>query len=528
MLGAGVFRKISKYTCNLERKVSYKLEDKQAAVVLKGLKKYFPGTKALDWKDEDTVEIYAGEIHGLVGENGAGKSTTFQILMGIYDMTEGEISLFGENYKPANVHEAEAAGVSIIMQQPNFAYNLTVAENIFMGHDNQFTNKMGLIDWKKQNEAAAEILKKCKYDNIKPTDVLSNLSYEETKQVEIARALSTNPRVLLVDETSAAISKKSVESLYSLLRELAANGCAVIYISHFIDEVYALCDRVSILRDGKLITKMKINEQVSSDVIIKNMVGRDVSLESYRSEDQSSIGDVMLELKDYSKKGSFDGIDLVVHSGEIIGLAGLGGCGSEALGKAIFGYEPADSGTMIYKNEKINPKSCLQAMRYGIGYIPKDREKEGLFLSYDSVMNISSANMKNMCKRGIINQKEERQVAIDSINRFLIKTPDESYPVSDMSGGNRQKVAISRWVVNDSDLLIVCSPTRGVDVGAKYEIYGILEELKNQGKGIILISDEMPELIGMSDRIYCMKNGVISGELDRSEVTEELLAIRMV
>lgn len=504
------------------------MEEKKLAVVLKGLKKYFPGTKALDWKEDDTVEIYAGEIHGLVGENGAGKSTTFQILMGIYDMTAGEISLFGKDYKPANVHEAESAGISIIMQQPNFAYNLSVAENIFMGHDHQFTNKAGLIDWKKQNAAAAEILKKCKYDNIKPTDILSDLGYEETKQVEIARALSTNPKVLLVDETSAAISKKSVESLYSLLRELAAKGCAVIYISHFIDEVYELCDRVSILRDGKLITKMEINEQVSSDVIIKNMVGRDVSLESYRSEDQGSIGDVMLELKSFSKKGSFQGIDMIVRCGEIVGIAGLGGCGSETLGKAIFSYETADGGTMMFKGKQIRPKSPLQAMKAGFGYIPKDREKEGLFLNYDSVMNISSANMKNVCKRGMINHKLEKQIAVDSIKRFLIKTPDETYPVSDMSGGNRQKVAISRWVVNDSELLVVCSPTRGVDIGAKYEIYGILEELKNQGKGIILISDEMPELIGMSDRIYCMKNGVISGELSRAEVTEELLAALMV
>lgn len=504
------------------------MEEKKLAVVLKGLKKYFPGTKALDWKEDDTIEIYAGEIHGLVGENGAGKSTTFQILMGIYDMTGGAISLFGKDYKPANVHEAEEAGISIIMQQPNFAYNLSVAENIFMGQDKRFTNKLGLIDWKKQNEAAAEILKKCKYDNIKPTDILSDLGYEETKQVEIARALSSNPKVLLVDETSAAISKTSVESLYALLRELAAKGCAVIYISHFIDEVYALCDRVSILRDGKLITKMEINENVNSDIIIKNMVGRDVSLESYRSEDQSSIKDVMFELKGYSKQGSFHDIDMTVRSGEIVGIAGLGGCGSEALGKAIFGYEPADSGEMIFRSKTISPKSCLQAMKEGIGYIPKDREKEGLFLNYDSVMNISSANLKNMRKKGLIDKKKERQLAVDSIKRFLIKTPDETYPVSSMSGGNRQKVAISRWVVNNTELLIVCSPTRGVDVGAKYEIYGILEELKNQGKGIILISDEMPELIGMSDRIYCMRNGMISGELDRSEVTEELLAFRMV
>lgn len=504
------------------------MAEKRNAVVLRGIKKYFPGTKALDWGDNDTIEIKEGEIHGLVGENGAGKSTTFQILMGIYDKTDGEMELFGEPYNPKNVHDAESAGLAIIMQQPNFANNLTVAENIFLGQDKRFTNKAGLIDWKKQYAAAEEILHRFKYDHIKPTDLLSDLGFEETKQVEIARALSTNPKVLLVDETSAAISKSSVENLYQLLREQRDNGCAIIYISHFIEEVYDLCDRVSILRDGKLITKMEVNESVSPDLIIQNMVGRDVSDAIYRSEDNSSIGDVLLETKGLTRAGEFEDINIQIHAGEVVGIAGIGGCGSESFGKALFGYDQTERGEIYFKGKPVKVHSPLEAMQNGIGYIPKDRDKEGLFLIYDSTMNISASNMKNVSKHAVINHKKEKEIAVESIKKFLIKTPSEATPVSDLSGGNRQKVAISKWVVNESEFLIVNSPTRGVDVGAKYEIYKILEDLKNQGKGILLISDELPELIGMSDRVYCFRRGKVSGEFSRDTFTEERLAVQMV
>lgn len=500
----------------------------QNAVVLKGIKKHFPGTKALDWEEDEMIEIRAGEIHGLVGENGAGKSTLFQILMGIYDKTAGSMELFGKPYDPKGVHDAEEAGISIIMQQPNFAFNMTVAENIFMGRDKEFTNRFGLIDWKKQNNAAAEILHRFKYDHIKPTDVLSDLGFEERKQVEIARALSINPKVLLVDETSAAISKESVDNLYQLLREQKEKGTAVIYISHFIDEVYSLCDRVSILRDGKLITQMNVSES-TPDLIIQNMVGRDVSDAVYRSNDNSSIGEVMLETKGLSKGEDFQEVSITVRSGEIVGIAGIGGCGSDIFGKVLFGYEQPTSGEIIYKGETVKVKSPLHAIKHGIGYMPKDRDKEGLFLIYDSVMNISSANMKNMSKNSIIDHKLERKVAQGAIKQFLIKTPSELTPTSDLSGGNRQKVAIAKWIANDTDFLIVNSPTRGVDVGAKYEIYKILEDLKNKGKGILLISDELPEILGMSDRVYCFKKGMVSGEFERGiYCTEESVATRMV
>lgn len=500
----------------------------QPAVVFKGIKKYFPGTKALDWGPEETLEVYPGEIHGLVGENGAGKSTLLQVFMGIYDRNAGQILLDGKPFESRNAHEAEEAGVSIIMQQPNFAYNMTVAENIFMSRDKKFTNTARLISWKKQNAAAQKILEELGYMHIKPTDVLSELGFEERKQVEIARALSVQPKVLLVDETSAAISKDSVESLYALLRRQRDKGMAIIYISHFIDEVYKLCDRVSVLRDGKLITKLLVKE-TTPNLIISSMVGRDISNVNYRSEDNGSIGEPMLEVKDLSKKGSFSDINLSVRKGEIVGVAGIGGCGSDDFGRTLFGYEQPSSGQIIYKGKEVTVSSPTQAVRMNIGYIPKDRDQEGLFLIYNLIMNISAANLSNVSKNSILNYKRERKNSQDAVEKFRIKTPSVDTEVQDLSGGNRQKVAIAKWAENHSDLLIVNSPTRGVDVGAKYEIYRILEEIKNAGKGILLISDELPELLGMSDRIYCFRKGGISGEFSRgTDFTEEIIVSAMV
>lgn len=498
------------------------------ALVLKGIKKYFPGTRALDWDSEETIEFRTGEIHGLVGENGAGKSTLFQILMGIYDMTEGEMRLFGQEYKPRSSRDAENAGIAIIMQQPNFAFNLTVAENIFLGRDKVFLNKAGGIDWKKQNAAAAEILHEYHYDHIKPTDVVGELDFEERKQVEIARALSVRPKVLLVDETSAAISKESVEGLYKLLREQKEKGVCVIYISHFIDEVYSLCDRLTVLRDGKLITRMNVSE-TTPEMIISSMVGRNISSENYRSEDNASIGEIMLEVRDFTMDPDFKKINLYVRAGEIVGIAGIGGCGSDAFGRAIFGYEQADSGELIFKGRSGKMKTPLEAIHHHIGYIPKDRDKEGLFLIYDSVWNISSANLAAMTKWGFISNQKERQVAKKAVKEFRIKTPSELTSVSSLSGGNRQKVVMAKWIENNSEFLIVCSPTRGVDVGAKYEIYHFLEKLKNTGRGILLISDELPELVGMCDRIYTFRGGLNSGEFTRGvDFHEEKIMAKMV
>ncbi len=497
-------------------------------LVLKGIKKYFPGTKALDWDPTDVMEVYPGEIHGLVGENGAGKSTLFQIIMGIYKKNDGEMFLDNKPFEPHDALDAEKHGISIIMQQPNILTNMTVAENIFIGRDSEFRTKTGLLMLKKQKLAAAVVLKKLGFDHIAPDALLENLDFEERKQVEIARALSNDPRILLVDETSAAVSKESLDSLYRMLRLQKEKGVCIIYISHFIDEVYKLCDKVTIMRDGHYIKLMNVAES-TPDMIIQNMVGRKVTLSNYRSEDNSSIGDTILETKSLTIKNAFHDISLNVHRGEIVGIAGIGGCGSEEFGKALFGYEKVDHGSIIYKGEEIRLASPVSALQHRIGYIPKDRDRAGLVLMFDLIDNISSASLQKLQNHGFMKRKSEIEMARKFVSLFRIKTPGITTNVSDLSGGNRQKVAIAKWIANNSDFLVVNSPTRGVDVGAKYEIYKILETLKNEGKGILLISDELPELMGMCDRIYTFCKGRISGEFFRAtDFDEQIVVSKMV
>ena len=369
-------------------------------VVFKGIKKYFPGTKALDFDDNDVINIYPGEIHGLVGENGAGKSTLFQVLMGIYKKDAGEIYVDGKLFESHSAIEAEGQGISIIMQQPNILRNLTVAENIFIGRDKEFRNKAGLVLWKKQNQKAAEVLKDLGYD-INPTDYLNDLSFERRKEVEIARAVSVNPKVLLVDETSAAVSKESVESLYKLLERLKEKGIAIIYISHFINEIFQLCDRATVLRDGKLVDTVMVKDSTPQEIVSK-MVGREVK-GTYREDNTTDdISEPLIEIKNLSMEGHFEDVNLVIHRGEIVGLGGIGGCGVEEIGSALFGKKAYTSGEIIYKGQPVKITSPVEAIKLGVGYIPKDRDREGLVLRFSLKENISSANLRHLQRKGFL------------------------------------------------------------------------------------------------------------------------------
>ena len=484
---------------------------------LKGIKKYFPGTKALDFSDNDVIEIYPGEIHGIVGENGAGKSTLVKIIMGIYQKTAGKVFLNNMEFNPKSALEAEENNVSIIMQQPNILLNLTVAENIFIGRDSKFIAKTGLLKIRKQNELAKKVLDDLGFENINPSVYLNNLDFEGRKLVEIARAISVNPKILIVDETSAAVSHDGAEKLYKMLREQRENGVAIIYISHFINEVFDLCDRISILRDGKFIKSMKVGE-TTQDEVISNMVGREIDKDYYRENDEvGDLGEKLVEVINLSKEGAFEDISFDVRRGEILGIGGIGGCGVEELGRILFGFMKPTGGQVVYKGKSVHFKSTNTALNHGVGYVPKDREKEGLVVNFTIRENISSASLKNISKLGFINQKSEKSIAEESAKALLVKANNIEESVESLSGGNRQKVAIAKWVSNDSELLIMNSPTRGVDVAAKQEIYKFIESLKKQGKGIILISDELPELIGMSDRILIMRKGKITGCFGRDE-----------
>lgn len=491
---------------------------------LEGIRKAFPGTQALGWEETDVMEIYPGEIHGLVGENGAGKSTLFQVMMGILAPDEGTMAFLGATYEPRTTHDAEQFGVSIIMQQPNTLTNMTVAENIFVGRDSQFQTKLGMLRPREQIKAAQRILEECGFGHIVASRTLRDLSFEQRKEVEIARALSVKPKVLLVDETSAAVSREAVETLYSVVRQQRDSGVSVIYISHFIEEVFELCDRVSVLRDGHLINTHRVSD-VNTDRIIEDMVGRRLTNTTYRSETPYSEAAPVLVAKDLSGE-QFREINLELRSGEIVGIAGIGGCGSDDFGRALFGANPILAGQMELSGESVSFRNPGDALAHGVGYIPKDRDLEGLIGIYNLVDNISSANLRKMSKFGWMQSSQEFDVAVKFIDTFRIKTPSPLTSVASLSGGNRQKVVMAKWVANNCKVLIVNSPTRGVDVGAKYEIYKILDELRLEGKAIMVISDELPELTGLCDRLYTFRSGAISGIFERSQgfPVDEILA----
>lgn len=486
-----------------------------ARLELRGIRKAFPGTRALWWNDADVIGVRPGEIHGLVGENGAGKSTLFQAIMGIYPLDGGSMTFEGEAYEPRNFRDAERAGISIIMQQPNTFENMTVAENIFAGRDRQFQTAVKTLRTKQQVKAAQAILDATGFATINAGRKLCDLSFEERKEVEIARALSAKPKVLLVDETSAAVSREAVETLFDVIRRQRDLGVSVIYISHFIEEVFELCDRASVLRDGRLISTRVVAE-VNPRQIIEDMVGRDLSAETYRATGAYPDSTPALKTTGFSGE-AFENVDFEVDTGAIVGIAGIGGCGSEEFGRAVFGSAGPVRGRLELFGRPVHFHNAGDALAHGVGYIPKDRDREGLVAMFNIVQNVSSANLRNMSTFGWMRSGKEQSVAKRYIDAFRIKTPSPETKVASLSGGNRQKVVMAKWVANSCDVLVVNSPTRGVDVGAKYEIYKILDELRMAGKAIVVISDDLPELVGLCDRLYTFRSGRVSGIFDRSE-----------
>lgn len=504
----------------------------EAIISVKGIKKYFSETKALDWDPEDKIDFYPGEIHALVGENGAGKSTLVQILTGIYRPDAGEMILGHDPYSPASLLEAEKHGISIIMQAPNILPNLTVAENIFIGRDSEFAT-FGFSKKRLQRAKAQELLRELKYSKISPDDMLRDLNFEDNKLVEIARALSIHPKILVVDETSAAVSRLSAEKLYEVLRQQRNAGVAIIYISHFIEEIFELSDKISILRDGKLI-KTKNTRAANREEIITNMVGREIKVKDgfYRSDNGTDMYEKkkVLEVEGLNKKGAFEDITFDVRQGEIVGIGGIGGCGFIELGGAIFGAIKDKSGTIKIDGEPRNIQAPTDGIQARISYIPKDRDLQGLYLSFPIRENITSIFLKeHFARKGFIKFAQEKKYASERKELLKIKANSIEDKVLNLSGGNRQKVAIARWLSTDSRILIFNSPTRGVDVMAKQEIYRAIDVLRLQGKAIILISDDMLELIGMCDRIFTMRNGRITKEFNRKNgFAEEALMEMMV
>ena len=496
----------------------------QVLLRAENVNKYFGTTYAV--KDL-SLDLYPGEIHGLIGENGSGKSTFSSMLCGIYTMTSGTFTLLGKQIKPKSQVEANKEGVSIIVQEMGTLPGLTVAENIFLGEEDKFMH--GIIkDSRAMNKEAQRLLDSYGFTNIKASKMIDIYSFEERKLVEIVKATYFNPKILVVDETTTALSHDGRQELFKVMNKIREIGSTVIFISHDLDEVLEHTDRISILRDGVLVRTVNTKD-VTTDDLKREMVGRELDNKYYRTDyDEAVSTDVVLAAKDLSVPGEFENISLELHKGEILGIGGLSECGMHEIGKAIFGASYNRAGTVTLSNG-YEIKDIPGAIKHGIAYASKDRDNESIVIADTIGENIILPSLDNLSNRGFLNLKGLDGFAQKYAAQMSTKMTGIRQYVSELSGGNKQKVVLARWIGKNSDILILDSPTRGIDVRVKADIYTLMTDLKKQGKSIIMISEELPELLGMSDRIFIMKDGKFNGEFKRSrELGEKDLIAKMI
>ena len=479
---------------------------------MKGISKRFPGVMALDGVD---FELFPGEIHALIGENGAGKSTLMKVLMGIYRADGGEILLKGQPFEAQNPKDAQAHGISMIFQEFNLLPDLTVAENLFVAREPRKLKGL-MIDDKTMIREAKALLDSLDL-NISPTRRVSALSVAEMQMVEIAKALLSNSDVLILDEPTSALAEHEVNKLFGILRRLRDQDVAIIYISHRLEEFDKIVDKVTILRDGKYIATRKWQD-ITLPEMISMMVGRDIT-EQYPPR-HSHIGDVVLEARHFSNKKLKD-VSLSVRAGEVLGMAGMMGAGRTEFARALFGADALKAGELYMKGEKIAIHEPIDAVAHKIAYLPEDRKKDGLLLDQSVDMNILLASLDRCARHGLIDEKKCGDVVTEKISDLAVKTPSARQLVKFLSGGNQQKVLVCRWLCLDSQVVIFDEPTRGIDVGAKYEIYTLINRMADAGAAVIMISSDMSEILGMSDRIAVMYEGRLVGEIDRAAATQE-------
>lgn len=478
---------------------------------MENISKSFPGVKALD---DVSFTAYEGEVMALLGENGAGKSTLMKILSGVYTKDSGRILLNGEEINVLNPRDAAEKGIAIIHQELNLIPNLTVYENIFLGREK--VNSYRVLKKDYMIDESKKLLERLRVD-IDPTLRVNEISIAKQQMVEIARALSLNASVIVMDEPTDTLTDKEVDSLFDVIRELKSENKAIVYISHRLKEVFEVCDRATVLRDGKLIDERMISE-LDEDEIIKLMVGRTLDEQFPYLKTQASEN--VLEVKNLTNK-YVKNISFSLKKGEVLGISGLVGAGRSELGKTIFGLYPIDEGEILLEGKKVEFKSPKEAIENGIMYVSEDRKSEGLVLSMDVKSNITLSSLDKF-KRAIgLDKKKEERVTQEYREKIKIKTPSLTQKVKNLSGGNQQKVAIAKSLLTEPKVLILDEPTRGIDVGAKREIYDLLNAIKKEGHCVIMISSEMPEILGMSDRIIVMHEGVVKGEFTREEATSE-------
>ena len=487
----------------------------EVILTMKDIDKSFPGVHALDHVN---FEVKRGEVHALMGENGAGKSTLMKVLTGIYTKDSGTITFEGKETEFHNTREAQDAGVVIVHQELNMLGHLTVAQNIFIGRE----FKKGVkIDDKKMNEEAKKLFDRLHID-IDPSDTMSDLTVGKQQMCEIAKAISHEAKVIIFDEPSAALTESEIEELFKIIRDLREQDLGSVYISHRMDEIKVITDRVTVMRDGTYVGTL-ITKDSTKDDIINMMVGR-VIYEDPKTESMvAPDAPVVLKVDHLNAGKMVQDVSFELRKGEILGFSGLMGAGRTETARAIFGADPKESGDIYINGEKVTINSPQDAVRCGIGYLSEDRKRYGIVVQKTVAENSTMACLENFMSGIFINKKKEKKVAQDYVESLATKTPSVDQLVVNLSGGNQQKVVIAKWLINDCDILIFDEPTRGIDVGAKNEIYKLMNKLASEGKSIIMISSEMTEILRMSDRIVVMCEGRKTGEVRIEEATQEVI-----
>jgi len=491
------------------------------------MRKEYPGTLALNWDEDDSLDIRGGEIHALVGENGAGKSTLLSLISGLQPASGGALELEGEPYVPSSVAAARSRGIEIVMQEPGLVGALTVAENFFLGR-NAADTAAGIV----LPGRGAEIVRRTLADvapHVSPRTLAASLSLEDHKLVELARALHFAPRLLLVDEMSACLTRPALNLLFDALRAQRETGTAIVYISHYLEEIGELCDRVTVLKDGRLVDTLPVAE-AEVDHLSTLMVGRATAGSLYRVDTTpQEAGEVLLAADRLTLEGAYRDVSFAARRGEILGIGGLLGCGSDELARTLFGQLRPDSGAMTVGGRTYSPSDPREAIGRRIAYVPPDRDREGLLLRIPISTNVTLATLPRLSRAGIYAGWGEQRLVGRLIQTLAIRASSVADIPLNLSGGNRQKVVLAKWLMSEADVFVMHNPTRGIDVGSKADLYALMERLAGEGAAIVLLSDELPELIGMSDRIMILRRGAVSHTVARdARPSEEQLITHMV
>ena len=483
-----------------------------------GISKSFPGVKALD-----KVDFWAdgGQVTALLGENGAGKSTLMKILSGVYRADEGQIFLGGKIVQPVDPNDAKKLGIAIIYQEFNLTPNQTVAANIFLGREivrKDVAGWFGIVDRAFMRRETEKLLQQVGA-HFSPDTLVRNLSVAEQQMVEIAKALAEEAQVIIMDEPTSALGEDEVKTLFDIIRNLKKRGLAVIFITHRLEEVFQIADRITVLRDGKVVGSLTI-EEATPDAVIAMMVGRILDRSMVRQTAQTT-GDTVLEVRGLTRRGKIHDVSFSLKRGEILGFAGLVGAGRSETARAIFGADPIDSGEILIDGKPVEITSPGDALKAGLALVPENRQQHGLILRQSVMVNVALPNLDHLARNFFVRRGFMQTMVQGYVDKLNIRTPSLSQRVMNLSGGNQQKVVLAKWLASNPKVLILDEPTRGIDVGAKAEVYAIMSDLARQGIGIIMISSELPEILMMSDRILVMCEGRVTGILNRSEATQE-------